>query len=129
MPAPAGIEPATVWSPVGHASNWATESGYISESVIIPPQTVFGGWGVWGGGVGGEGGSILFSRCPSVRYILVSASYLANWFMNFLSYFAKKRWYWSAIAVTQNRAKGLIPLEFLCNSWKSICVSASYLAK
>ena len=27
LPDPAGIEPATSWSPVGHASNWATEAG------------------------------------------------------------------------------------------------------
>ena len=26
-PDPAGIEPATSWSPVGHSSNWSTEAG------------------------------------------------------------------------------------------------------
>ena len=28
LPTSAGVEPATSWSPVGRASNWATEAGY-----------------------------------------------------------------------------------------------------
>ena len=27
LPTSAGVEPATSWSPVGRASNWATEAG------------------------------------------------------------------------------------------------------
>ena len=29
LPCSAGVEPATSWSPVGRASNWATETGYF----------------------------------------------------------------------------------------------------
>ena len=34
-----GIKPASFWSPVGHASNWATEDGWSNKKNIflIPP--------------------------------------------------------------------------------------------
>ena len=31
-----GVEPATSWSPVGHASNWATKAGRLSVEARYP---------------------------------------------------------------------------------------------
>ena len=40
LPTSAGVEPATSWSPVGRASNWATEAGSGNEVADkpVPPQ-------------------------------------------------------------------------------------------
>ena len=31
---PVGVEPATSWSPVGRASNWATEAGLLALYIL-----------------------------------------------------------------------------------------------
>ena len=35
LPTSAGVEPATSWSPVGRASNWATEAGLFTQTLVI----------------------------------------------------------------------------------------------
>ena len=35
LPTSAGVEPATSWSPVGRASNWATEAGPIKDYLYL----------------------------------------------------------------------------------------------
>ena len=43
LPISAGVEPATSWSPVGRASNWATEAGYIQVYIDIYVRISLGG--------------------------------------------------------------------------------------
>ena len=38
LPTLVGVEPATSWSPVGHASNWATEAGN-EQTMLTPDKT------------------------------------------------------------------------------------------
>ena len=35
LPTSAGVEPATSWSPVGRASNWATEAGETQLVMLV----------------------------------------------------------------------------------------------
>ena len=35
---PDGVEPATSWSQVGHASNWATDLNYLYMHSVVPEQ-------------------------------------------------------------------------------------------
>ena len=40
FPDPAGIEPATSWSPVGRASDWANEAGLYELEFYGPVNTI-----------------------------------------------------------------------------------------
>ena len=41
LPTSAGVEPVTSWSPVGRASNWATEDGWIIDTLVISIKDIW----------------------------------------------------------------------------------------